>query len=137
MFLLGFPLLLIPFAIYNIVVFLMPGVSLADPAFVPTLPSRTQLEISAGDLLVALAILLLWVEILKARRPGMRTGVDNFLSLALFLVMLAELLLVQRAATSTFLLLVAASFVDVAGGLALTARPSRRIEYETVTTRSA
>ena len=27
MFLLGFPLLLIPFAIYNIIAFLMPGVS--------------------------------------------------------------------------------------------------------------
>ena len=28
----GFPLLLIPLAIYNIIVFLMPGVSFADAA---------------------------------------------------------------------------------------------------------
>jgi hypothetical protein len=27
----GFPLLLIPLAIYNIIVFLMPGVSFVDP----------------------------------------------------------------------------------------------------------
>ena len=27
----GFPLLLIPLAIYNIIVFLMPGVSFTDP----------------------------------------------------------------------------------------------------------
>ena len=29
----GFPLLLIPLAIYNILVFLMPGVSLSEPLF--------------------------------------------------------------------------------------------------------
>ena len=35
----GFPLLLIPLAIYNIIVFLMPGVSFTDPLVKLTLMS--------------------------------------------------------------------------------------------------
>ena len=35
----GFPLLLIPLAIYNIIVFLMPGVSLSEPVVKLTLMS--------------------------------------------------------------------------------------------------
>ncbi len=38
----GFPLLLIPLAIYNIIVFLMPGVSLAEPVFKLTLVSGAE-----------------------------------------------------------------------------------------------
>ena len=36
----GFPLLLIPLAIYNIFIFLMPGVALNAPAMTLALPSR-------------------------------------------------------------------------------------------------
>ena len=38
----SFPLLLIPLAIYNIIVFLMPGVSLAEPLVTLPLPSGGQ-----------------------------------------------------------------------------------------------
>ena len=38
----GFPLLLIPLAIYNIIVFLMPGVSLAEPVVKLTLMSGAE-----------------------------------------------------------------------------------------------
>ena len=43
----GFPLLLIPLAIYNIIVFLMPGVSLVEPVAKLTLigdPGRSYLD---------------------------------------------------------------------------------------------
>jgi hypothetical protein len=39
MFILGFPLLLIPFAIYNVMAFLTPGVGWTAP--VATIPART------------------------------------------------------------------------------------------------
>ena len=72
MFLLGFPLLLIPFAIYNIVAFLMPGVSFSATLFSVPMLSKVQLAVSAGDVLVIFAILILFVEIVKATRLGSR-----------------------------------------------------------------
>ena len=64
---------------------------------------------SAGDMLIALAILLLFGEMMKATRIGMRTVVDHALSLVLFLAMLVEFLLVKQAATATFFLLMASA----------------------------
>jgi hypothetical protein len=122
----GFPLLLIPFAIYNILAFLTPGVSFIDPLLtVPTL-SGGQWQISVGDLLVMLGILLLFLEILKATRLGMRSIVDHMLSLVLLIAMLGEFVMVARVATSTFFLLILLSFVDVISGFSVTIRTAQR-----------
>jgi len=125
MYLVGFPLLLIPFAIYNIVAFLTPGVGWAEPLTRLGLPSGAEWTMSLGDLLVALAILLLLVEIIKAHRSGGRYLMDHLLSALLLIAMAAEFYLVPRATTSTFFLLMVASLADVIGGLvALRRRPA-------------
>jgi hypothetical protein len=126
MFLIGFPLLLIPFAIYNIIVFLMPGVTFSDPLFTVPMLSKADLVVTGSDLLLVFSILILFVEIVKATRMGSRSIVDHVLSLILFLVMLGEFMIVPQAATSTFLLLCTLSFVDVIGGFAVTIRTSQR-----------
>jgi hypothetical protein len=129
MFLLGFPLLLIPFAIYNIIAFLMPGVDFNDYAnplvTIPMLRGEGT-KVSTGDLLVLFAILILFVEIVKATRLGSRSIIDHLLSLVLFIAMLGEFVIVKEAATSTFLLLVTLSFVDVIGGFSVTIRSAQR-----------
>jgi hypothetical protein len=78
------------------------------------------------DLLIAFAILLLAVEIMKATRMGMRTIVDHVLAMALFIVMLIEFLLVRQAGTSTFFLLTMISLVDVLVGFIVSIRSSQR-----------
>src|SRR5471030_712236 len=126
MFILGFPLLLIPFAIYNIVAFLMPGVSWTAAVTTVHLVSGGDWSMSVGDMLITLAILLLFGEIMKSTRIGIRTVVDHGLSLILFLGMLVEFLLVRQAASATFFLLLVISFVDVLGGFAVTLRSAQR-----------
>jgi hypothetical protein len=126
MFLVGFPLLLIPFAIYNIIAFLMPGVSWGGVLATVHMVSKADWTMTAGDMLIALGILLLFGEMLKSTRIGIRTVVDHGLSLILFLGMLVEFLLVPQAATSTFFLLLVLSFVDVLGGFAVTLRTAQR-----------
>ncbi|MGB8895380.1 MAG: hypothetical protein WA322_18520 [Pseudolabrys sp.] len=116
MFMLGFPLLLVPFAIYNIIAFLMPGVTWTGVVSTVHMVSGADWAMSVGDILIALAILLLCGEVLKSTRIGIRTVVDHALSLILFLGMLAEFLLVKQAATATFLLLLVVSFIDVLSG---------------------
>lgn len=126
MFLVGFPLLIIPFAIYNIIAFLMPGVSWTAASTTVHMVSGGNWSMSPGDMLVTLAILLLFGEMMKATRIGIRTVVDHALSLVLFLGMLVEFLLVTQTATATFFLLLVISFVDVLGGFAVTLRTAQR-----------
>jgi len=126
MFILGFPLLLIPFAIYNIIAFLMPGVSWTGAVVTVHMVSGADWTMSSGDLLVTLGILVLFGEMMKSTRIGIRTVVDHALSLILFLGMLVEFLLVKQCATATFFLLLAISFIDVLGGFAVTLRSAQR-----------
>jgi hypothetical protein len=125
MYLIAFPLLLIPFAIYNMVAFLLDlsfGTILFD---VPLLSGRS-MSVSTGDMLVLLGVLLLYLEILKATRFAARAIIDHVLSLILFIAMIVEFIAVQKAATSTFLILTALSFVDVVGGFSITIRTAQR-----------
>ena len=124
--LIGFPLLLIPFAIYNIIAFLMPGVSRTGALTTVHMISGGDWSMSVGDILITLAILLLFGEVMKSTRIGIRTVVDHALSLVLFLGMLVEFLLVRQAASPTFFLLLVVSFVDVLGGFAVTLRSAQR-----------
>lgn len=126
MFVLGFPLLLIPFAIYNIIAFLMPGVSWTGAITTVHVVSGGDWSMSAGDMLVTLGILVLFGEVMKSTRIGIRTVVDHALSLILFLGMLVEFLLVKQCATATFFLLLVISFIDVLGGFAVTLRSAQR-----------
>lgn len=126
MFMLGFPLLLVPFAIYNIIAFLMPGVTWTGVVSTVHMVSGADWTMSVGDMLIALAILLLCGEVLKSTRIGIRTVVDHALSLILFLGMLVEFLLVKQAATATFFLLLVVSFIDVLSGFAVTLRSAQR-----------
>jgi hypothetical protein len=126
MFMLGFPLLLVPFAIYNIIAFLMPGVTWTAVVATVHMVSGADWTMSVGDILVALAILLLCGEVMKSTRIGIRTVVDHALSLILFLGMLVEFILVKQASTATFFLLLVVSFIDVLGGFAVTLRSAQR-----------
>ena len=118
----GFPLLLIPLTIYNIIVFLMPGVSLAEPVAKLTLMSGAEWPLTLSDILLALGILLLLFEVIKGARPGAKYLTDHLLSLIVFGAAVAEFLLWPRFGTSTYFLLAMLALVDFLSGIALRAR---------------
>jgi hypothetical protein len=131
MFVLGFPLLLVPFAIYNMIAFLTPGVGWTSPVTTVHLMSGQDWVLTWEDILIAFAIFLLWIEIIKSTRLGTRNVMDHILAIALLVVMLVEFLLVPRAATSTFFLLMAIALVDVLAGFIVGMRSAQRqIELE-------
>ena len=82
----GFPLL-IPLAICNIIVFLMPGVTLAEPIARLTLISGAEWPLSLSDILLVLGIGLLLLEIIKGARPGAKYLTDHLLSLIVFVAL--------------------------------------------------
>ena len=118
----GFPLLLIPLAIYNIIVFLMPDVSFTDPLVKLTLVSGAEWTVTLSDVLLTLAILLLLAEVIKGARPGAKYLTDHLLSLIVFGAAAAEFALWPKFATSTYFLMTALSLVDFISGLALRTR---------------
>jgi hypothetical protein len=126
MYLIGFPLLIIPFAIYNMIAFLTPGMSWTGTVATIQLISGQAWTVTPEEIILAFSILLLGVEVIKAARMGLRGIMDHILSMVLFVVMLVEFLLVARAGTSTFFLLMTMSFVDVLAGFIITARTAQR-----------
>jgi hypothetical protein len=131
MFVLGFPLLLIPFAIYNMVAFLLPGVGWTQTVTTVHMMSGQDWVLTWEDVLLGFSILLLWIEIIKSTRIGMRSIMDHVLALLVFIAMLVEFLLVARAGTSTFFLLMMISLVDALAGFVVGARSSQRqVEVE-------
>jgi hypothetical protein len=118
----GFPLLLIPLAIYNIIVFLMPGVSFTDPLVKLTLMSGAEWTVTLSDMLLTLGILLLLAEVIKGARPGAKYLTDHLLSLLVFGAAAAEFVLWPKFGTSTYFLMTALSLVDFLSGLALRTR---------------
>ena len=130
MYLVGVPLLVIPFAVYNIIEFLIPGP--VPGAFwthvvwnVP-LASGAQWAVTAGDLLIAVSLLILFVEIIKSARVTSKSIIDHLLSTVLFVIMLIEFLLVKQAATGAFFLLMCVTFVDMIGGFSVSIRSAQR-----------
>jgi hypothetical protein len=123
----GFPLLLIPLAIYNIIVFLMPGVSLAEPIVKLTLMSGAEWPLTLSDMLLALGVFLLLLEIVKGARPGAKYLTDHLLSLIVFGAAAAEFLLWPRFGTSTYFLLAMLALVDFLSGIALRARRGMQV----------
>jgi len=122
----GFPLLLIPFAIYNIFVFLMPGVAFTAPIVDVPLMSGATWAPTFGDALLALGVLLLLLEVIKASRPGARYLTDHLLSLIVFGAAAAEFLLLVPFGTSTFFLLTVLMAVEFLAGVSMSVRNRHR-----------
>lgn len=116
---LGFPLLLIPLAVVNIVVFLM-GLRLdrlQEPVYTVGLPSLQSWTITFSDLLLAFGLFLLMLEVVKSARPGSKYVTDHLLSLLVFAAAAAEFLMLPQFAHATFFLLTLMALVDVFAGI--------------------
>jgi hypothetical protein len=124
----GFPLLLIPIAIVNIIAFLMPGVSLGAPLYAVPLPSNVSWTITFSDALLAFGMLMLFFEVAKTARPGGKYLTDHLLSILLFGAAAAEFVLLPQFGNSTFFLLTVLTFIDVISSIAIRMRQRGFVE---------
>ncbi|GAB1717233.1 MAG: hypothetical protein NTAFB05_22750 [Nitrobacter sp.] len=122
----GFPLLLIPLAICNIIVFLMPGVLLTEPVFTLVLVSGVAWPVTLGDVVLALGIVLLLFEIIKGSRAGGKYLTDHLLALMVFGGAAAEFVMLPQFGSSTYFMLTLLASVDFLSGLVLRARRPAR-----------
>jgi hypothetical protein len=127
----AFPMILIAVAAYNLVVFggATTGhdtVSLLGRNFPVTALSGDVWKISLGDGLLALALLLLFIETIKAARTSHREIINHALSLLTFIGALTEFIVLKGFGTSVFFLITAMCLFDVVAGYTIAIIAAKR-----------
>lgn len=113
------PLLVVPFVLYNIAAFLFFGgspIGWTNGLFVIPMVSGTPWAITAGDFLLVIGIVALFLEILKSTNSGRASIMEHMLSMVLFVAFLIEFLLAGAASSSVFFLLMVMALIDVVAG---------------------
>ena len=123
------PLMIVPFILYNLGLAGAFG-DITDPwraqVFSLSMLSGGVWTMSLADLLVLFALAILFVEILKATRTSNASVLDHLLSTFVFVLFLVEFLLVERAASSLFFILMTVALVDVLAGFVISLRAASR-----------
>ena len=124
------PLTLIPLVLHNLgMIGVMGGggvVGLGQIVISLQMLSGADWTMTIGDLLIVVALVFLFVEILRASRNGRGSLLNHILSMLVFIVYLVEFLLVRDAATQVFFILMTITLVDVIGGFAVAVRSAGR-----------
>ncbi|MAN66311.1 hypothetical protein [Hyphomonas sp.] len=141
-----FPLLVIPVALYNLLAIGFGGsvemanefgeiiradsapiLSLLNDRFI-SLPMISGVDwvLTKGDAILLLAVVFLFLEILKSTSTGTSTIINHAVSMILFIVCLIQFLLLPNFATSTFFILMSMTLLDVLAGVVVTIVSARR-----------
>lgn len=123
--LLKFPLLVFIVIAYNALVF-ASGSALQDQLFSLGMISGGVWIFTVADAVLCAALLLLFVELLKATRTDSSSIIDHALSTLVFVGCLIEFIVVGKAATSTFFFITLICLIDVVAGYSITIRAARR-----------
>ena len=141
-----FPLLVIPVALYNLLAIGFGGsvemanefgeiiradsapiLSLLNDRFLG-LPMISGVDgiLTKGDAILLLAVVFLFLEILKSTSTGTSTIINHAVSMILFIVCLIQFLLLPNFGTSTFFFRMSMTLLDVLAGVVVTIVSARR-----------
>ncbi len=129
------PLLVLPVFAYNLIALVISDAGvrtldaqalLAEPLFAVPMASGAAWSVSAADLLLLAALVVLFVELLRSTSSRKAAVVNHSLSLLLFGLCLVEFLLLEAFATSTFVLLMTMVLLDVLAGFTVSLMGARK-----------
>lgn len=128
------PLLSLPVLVYNVLVLTMEGGvrtsqaarQLSAELFQIPMASGARLSVTLSDLVLAGALVILFIELLKSTTSQKAAIINHSLSMLLFVACLVEFLLLPGFATSTFFLLTIMVTPDVLAGFIVTIVSARR-----------
>ncbi|MER9233483.1 hypothetical protein NKI56_15490 [Mesorhizobium sp. M0622] len=123
------PLLIVPFILYNLGLLGIFG-SGDDPwateMFSVRMMSGGVFSMTLGDLIVLIALIFLFVEVVKSTRTTNASIMDHLLSTFVFVAYLVEFLLVKGAAHTVFFTLMVIALIDVLAGFSVSMRSASR-----------
>ena len=127
----AFPMILIAVLLYNGTV-LGSGAAghdvnaLLAQSFIIPMFSGDAWKVALGDLFVALSLVLLFIETIKATRTTHREIVNHALSMLTFVVAMAEFITLKGFGTSPFFFIVAMCVFDVVAGYTISIITAKR-----------
>jgi hypothetical protein len=127
----AFPMILIAVVAYNAFVFSGGAMGHDAPTllaqnFAVRVFSGDLWKISLGDALVTLALVLLFIEVVKATRPSRREIINHALSMLTLVGALVEFITLKGFGTSTFFLITAMCLFDVVAGYTISIIAAKR-----------
>ena len=126
------PWTIVSLILYNVIAFTGGGSAGTPEApfhhelFSLSLLSGGSWSFTLGDLVLLVAFLALFIEIVKSARVSSVAFIDHGLSVLVFIVALVEFLLVPQAATSLFFFIMFTALIDVIGGFSVGLSTARR-----------
>ncbi len=125
------PLLILPVAAYGVFVAVLGAglrstsahQRLTDPLFQFATTAGGVWPVSVSDLLLAAALVVLFIELLKSAATRRIAVINHGLGMVLFVVCLVAMLLFPAFATSTFFLITLMVLLDVLAGFIVTIHP--------------
>lgn len=118
------PLLLIPALLLNGLMF--AGYPTSSPLAEFTLPSGAAFVFGWYEIILIIGLGALYLEVLKSTATGTGSVIDHALSLALFVILLLEMLLAPIGGDPAFLLLVLLCLFDVVAAFTVSIAVARR-----------
>jgi len=120
-----FPLLSVPVILYNVVAFgggafsraaedVLAGLSRTLAAL--PMASGTVWVVSSGDVILLIALLMVFLELLKSAKSSHQNALAHILSLSLFIICLVEFLLIPAFASMLFFTITMMTLMKVLAG---------------------
>jgi hypothetical protein len=120
------PLTIVPLILYNIVAFTI-GAPWGNGLFTIPLISGGGWTVTPGDLMILLALVMLFLETLRSAQVANSANIANhIISTVLLIVYIVEFIVVPRAGTSLFFILTAIALFDVVAGFTIAIKTAQR-----------
>lgn len=121
------PLTVIPLILFNIIGFYYGGDPWGGTLFIMPMVSGVGWPITLFDLMVLLALVLLFIEMLRSARPARGATVTNHIvSTVVLIVYVVEFIVAPFAANSLFFILTMIALFDVVAGFTISIRTAQR-----------
>ncbi|ABK44202.1 conserved hypothetical protein [Magnetococcus marinus MC-1] len=88
--------------------------------------SGASISLTNGDIFIMVAIVMLFIEMVKSTSSSMSSVIDHMVSMLSFVAHLGLFLMIPMAGHPVFLILTLIAFVDVVGGFTITIVSARR-----------
>lgn len=131
-----FPFLLVPVVLYNLVALFAGGADAAGApvmaasmdatAFGISMLSGVTMAVTWGDVMVVVAIVFLFIEVIKSTSTASSSIVNHIVSMGLFIACLVEFLMWESFATGTFFIITMMVLLDALAGMVVTIVSARR-----------
>ena len=98
----------------------------SDPLFEMGLPSGASWSPTWSGIFILLGVITLFFELLKSTRTTTTSQIEHVLSIFVFVVGLMLFLFLERAGTSTFLIITLMALLDAGAGIFISISSARR-----------